>query len=265
MSARAGRLAGRVAVITGAGSGIGRSAALLFAREGARVVCADISGREEKAAAEICAAATDSDGTAADTPGPAAVGVHVDVANAADVRAMIDLAVGTYGRLDVLFNNAGMSGQRGPLAEIDEDAFDTVVAVNLKGAFLGMKYGIPAMLASGGGSVINTASASALVGWKNLAHYAAAKGGVVQLTKSAALDYAKQGIRVNAICPGMTWTGLAGAGDDSVPPTDMVPPQPLNRWGLPGELAAAALFLASDESSFITGAAIPVDGGYVAR
>ncbi|MQY27621.1 SDR family NAD(P)-dependent oxidoreductase [Nocardia aurantia] len=324
MSAGTGRLAGRVAVITGAGSGIGRATALLFAREGARVVCADISGREEKTAAEIRAAAdihspgetgahgsaaaappgnsADAQGTATDPrsttatatgthgaiatsadgvtateahsivgghgvalPGPAAVAVRVDVANSAEVRAMIELAVNTYGRLDVLFNNAGMSGQRGPLAELDEDAFDTVVAVNLKGAFLGMKFGIPAMLASGGGSVINTASASALVGWKNLAHYAAAKGGVVQLTKSAALDYAKQGIRVNAICPGMTWTGLAGAGDDSVPPTDMVPPQPMNRWGLPGELASAALFLASDESSFVTGAAIPVDGGYVAR
>jgi NAD(P)-dependent dehydrogenase (short-subunit alcohol dehydrogenase family) len=257
--ARTGRLAGKVAVITGAGSGIGRATALLFAREGARVVCADISGREEQVAAEICSAATD--------PGdvPAAVGVRVDVARSADVRTMIDTAVTTFGRLDVLFNNAGMSGQRGPLAELDEDAFDTVVAVNLKGAFLGMKYGIPAMLATGGGSVINTASASALVGWKHLAHYAAAKGGVVQLTKSAALDYAKQGIRVNAICPGMTWTGLAGAGDDSVPPTDLVPPQPMNRWGLPGELAAAALFLASDDASFVTGAAIPVDGGYVAR
>lgn len=250
MSANEGRLAGKVAVITGAGSGIGRSAALLFAREGAQVVCADISGREQNVAAEI---------------GAAAVGVRVDVAEAAHVRAMIDTAISSFGRLDVLFNNAGMSGQRGPLAEIDEASFDKVVAVNLRGTFLGMKYGIPAMLSSGGGSVINTASASALVGWKSLAAYAAAKGGIVQLTKSAALDYAKQGIRVNAICPGMTWTGLAGAADDSTPPTDLIPPQPLNRWGRPDELAAAALFLACDESSFVTGTAIPVDGGYVAR
>ncbi|MFF3569978.1 SDR family NAD(P)-dependent oxidoreductase [Nocardia jiangxiensis] len=245
-----GRLAGKVAVITGAGSGIGRASALLFAREGAKVVCADISGRQDKTAADI---------------GEAAVAVQVDVAKSVDVQQMIAAAVNSFGRLDILFNNAGMSGKRGPLAELDEDSFDTVVAVNLKGAFLGMKYAIPAMLASGGGSVINTASASALVGWKGIAAYAAAKGGIVQLTKSAALDYATQNIRVNAICPGMTWTGLAGAPVDSEPPTDVVPPQPMKRWGKPVELASAALFLASDESSFVTGTAIPVDGGYVAR
>ncbi|WP_067887301.1 SDR family NAD(P)-dependent oxidoreductase [Nocardia vaccinii] len=246
----AGRLAGKVAVITGAGSGIGRASALLFAREGAKVVCADISGRQDKTAADI---------------GEDAVPVSVDVAKSVEVQRMITTAVHSFGRLDILFNNAGMSGERGPLAELDEDSFDTVVAVNLKGAFLGMKYAIPEMLASGGGSVINTASASALVGWKGIAAYAAAKGGIVQLTKSVALDYATQNIRVNAICPGMTWTGLAGAPEDGDPPTDVVPPQPMKRWGRPGELAAAALFLASDESSFVTGTAIPVDGGYVAR
>ncbi len=245
-----GRLAGKVAVITGAGSGIGRASALLFAREGAKVVCADISGRQDKTAADI---------------GAAAVAVQADVTKSVDVRQMIATAANSFGRLDILFNNAGMSGKRGPLAELDEDSFDTVVAVNLKGAFLGMKYAIPQMLASGGGSVINTASASALVGWKGIAAYAAAKGGIVQLTKSAALDYATQNIRVNAICPGMTWTGLAGAAEDSDPPTDVVPPQPMKRWGKPIELASAALFLASDESSFVTGTAIPVDGGYVAR
>ncbi|WP_067677178.1 SDR family NAD(P)-dependent oxidoreductase [Nocardia miyunensis] len=249
-STHGGRLAGKVAVITGAGSGIGRASALLFAREGAQVVCGDISGRQDKTAADI---------------GDAAIAVQVDVAKSAEVQRMIDTAVNSFGRLDVLFNNAGMSGDRGPIAELDENSFDTVVAVNLKGAFLGMKYAIPKMLASGGGSVINTASASALVGWKGIAAYAAAKGGIVQLTKSAALDYATQNIRVNAICPGMTWTGLANAPEDSDPPTDIVPPQPMKRWGRADELASAALFLASDEASFITGTAIPVDGGYVAR
>ena len=244
------RLAGKVAVITGAGSGIGRATAVLFAREGARVVCADRSERQKETATEI---------------GSSAIAVHADVARSDDVRGMVDTAVREFGRLDILFNNAGFGGPHKPITELAEDTFDDLIAVNLKGVFLGLKYGIPAMLATGGGSVINTASASGLVGWKGLGGYAAAKGGVVQLTKSAALDFATAGVRVNAICPGMTWTGLADGGSGAAPPPDLRPPQPMGRWGLPDELAAAALFLASDESSFVTGAAIPVDGGYVAR
>ena len=246
-----GRLQGKVAVVTGAGSGIGRAAAVLFAAEGARVVCADVSGREDETAAGI---------------GAAALAVRADVSRSDDVVRMIGAAESEWGGLDVLFNNAGFGGPIVPLAEQTEENFDNVLAVNLKGVFLGMKYGIAAMLRSGGGSVINTASAAGLVGWKGHSAYSAAKGGVVQMTKSAALDYAEAGVRVNAICPGMTWTGLvAASATHPVPPPDArVPPQPMARWGLPDELAAAALFLASDESSFITGAAIPVDGGYVA-
>lgn len=245
------RLAGKVAVITGAGSGIGRSMAVLFAEHGAKVVCADRSGRQDDVAAEI---------------GDAAIGVHADVSVAADVRAVVEAAERRFGRLDVLCNNAGFGGPRKPVTEQDESTFDDVLAVNLKGVFLGMKYGIAAMLRTGGGSVVNTASSAGLVGWKGHSVYAAAKGGVVQMTKSAALDHAEQGVRVNAICPGMTWTGLAGASEENPSPPDMpMRVQPMNRWGLPSELAAAALFLAGDESSFVTGAALPVDGGYVAR
>jgi NAD(P)-dependent dehydrogenase (short-subunit alcohol dehydrogenase family) len=245
------RLEGKVAVITGAGSGIGRAAAELFAEEGAKVVCTDISGREQETA---------------DIIGDAARALHVDVANSDDVARMIDTAVQEFGQLDVLFNNAGFGGgARAPLAEIDEETFDRHIAVHLKGVYLGMKYAIPVMLRRGGGSIINTASAAGLVGLKHVAAYCAAKGGVVLMTKAAALDYAEDGIRVNAICPGMTYTGLAGADPGAAPPPDARPEQPMARWGLPSELAAAALFLASDDSSFITGTAIPVDGGYVAR
>ena len=250
MSDTGGRLAGKVAVITGAGSGIGRAAALLFAAEGARVVCADRSGEQHAVAAEI---------------GGAAVAVDVDVSIASDVRRMIEAAEQRFGRLDVLCNNAGFGGPRKPIAEQDEATFDDVIAVNLKGVFLGMKYGIASMLRTGGGSVVNTASAAGLVGWKSHSIYAAAKGGVIQMTKSAALDYATLGVRVNAICPGMTWTGLSGASQENPvpPPGTIMKAQPMHRWGLPAELAAAMLFLASDEASFITGVALPVDGGYV--
>jgi NAD(P)-dependent dehydrogenase (short-subunit alcohol dehydrogenase family) len=243
------RLTGKVAIITGAGSGIGWAAAKRFADEGARVVCADISGQERDIA---------------DLLGDDAVPVRVDVTKAADVQRMIATAIESFGRLDIVLNNAGFGGPQVALADIDEAVFDTILAINLKGVFLGMKYAIPAMLEAGGGAIVNTASASGLVGWKGLSCYAAAKAAVVQMTKSAALDYAHTKVRINAICPGMTYTGMAGAkpGDD-VPAGDYLP-TPMARWGEPAELAAAALFLASDEASFITGAALAVDGGYSA-
>jgi NAD(P)-dependent dehydrogenase (short-subunit alcohol dehydrogenase family) len=247
-----GRLAGKVAVITGAGSGIGKEMALLFAGEGACVVCADRNGTEEQTAEAI---------------GDAGVAVRADVAVSADVQNVIRTAEERFGRLDVLCNNAGFGGPMMPLAEQTEENFDLVHSVNLKGVFFGMKYGIASMLRTGGGSVVNTASATGLVGWKGHSIYAAAKGGVIQLTKCAALDYADQGIRVNAICPGTTWTGLVPMSKEQpVPPADARPGFniPMARWGLAGEQAAAALFLASDESAYITGVALPVDGGYVA-
>jgi NAD(P)-dependent dehydrogenase (short-subunit alcohol dehydrogenase family) len=244
-----GRLDGKVAVVTGAGSGIGKASALLFAREGAKVVCADLNGSEKDTAAEI---------------GAGALAVGVDVAVAEQVAHLVDAAVAEFGKLDVLYNNAGISGPFAPVHEIDEDTLDRLLAVNIKGVFFGIKYAVPKMLANGGGSIINTASNAGMVGWKGKAGYSAAKGGVVLLTQSAALDYARTGIRVNAICPGMTWTGMAAA-QAAAPPADLKVPNPMARFGRPEELAAAALFLASDESSFMTGVAMPVDGGYVAR
>lgn len=245
------RLAGKVAVITGAGSGIGKAMAELFAREGAKVVCADRSGKQDEVAASI---------------GSAAVAVHVDVAVSSQVQHMIDTAEQRFGRLDVLCNNAGFGGPMMPLHEQTDENFDTVHAVNLKGVFYGMKYGIAAMLRGGGGSVVNTASAVGLVGWKHHSIYGAAKGGVIQMSKCAALDYADRKIRINCVCPGYTWTGLVKQSQTNpVPPPDTPSPPgvPMGRWGLSSELAAAALFLASDEASLITGVALPVDGGYV--
>lgn len=251
-----GRLDGKVAVITGAGSGMGQSAAILFAQEGAKVVCADRSGQEEEVAKRI---------------GDEAVAVHVDVSVESDIQRMISTAEEHFGKLDVLFNNAGFGGPMGPLHEQTIENWDKVVDTNLKGVFFGMKYGIQAMLRSGGGAVVNTASAAGLVGWKGHSIYGAAKAGVIQLTKAAAVDYAEHNIRVNAICPGMFWTGLVKGAVESgtvgkQPPAGSYPPPmnvPMNRWGIASEIATAALFLASEEASFITGAALPVDGGLV--
>jgi NAD(P)-dependent dehydrogenase (short-subunit alcohol dehydrogenase family) len=248
-----GKLAGKVAIITGAASGIGRASALLFAREGAAVAVADRNRAGAEAVAAAIAAA-----------GGTACAVEVDVTHAAAVRALIDATVARYGRLDVLFNNAGIGGTFRPLAECTDEDFDRVVAVNLKGVFLGMKYGIPALLRSGGGVVINTASVAGLVGTRGFGPYSASKGGVVQLTKVAALEYARQNVRVNCICPG---------GVDT-PILDMVPAaqraaiaqiNPMGRLAQPAEIAAMALFLASDDAAFATGATFVVDGGSLAQ
>lgn len=246
-----GRLEGKVAIVTGAGSGIGKATALLFAAEGAKVVCADIKGAEETAS-QI---------------GSNAIAVTADVSRAADVRAMINAAKSQFGRLDVIFNNAGVEGEQAPTADCSEENFDRVIAINLKGVFLGMKYAIPAMLESGGGAIINNASVAGLVGFPNIPAYCASKGGVVQLSKTAALEYATEGIRVNAICPGVIWTPMVErfTGGSEEAREQFAAIEPVGRMGTPEEVAAMALFLASDESSFVTGAAMPVDGGFVAR
>lgn len=246
------RLEGKVAIITGAGSGIGRATALRFAAEGARVVVADVTGAEDETASAI---------------GEAAIAVHADVSVAKDVEALVEAARARFGRLDVIFNNAGIEGAQAATAECSEENFDRVIAVNLKGVFLGMKYAIPLMLQSGGGSIINNASVAGLVGFRGIPAYAASKGGVIQLTKTTALEYATQRIRVNAICPGVIWTPMverftAGSAEAEAA---FRATEPVERFGTPEEVAALVLFLASDESAFVTGTALPVDGGFVAQ
>jgi NAD(P)-dependent dehydrogenase (short-subunit alcohol dehydrogenase family) len=244
------RLEGKTALITGAGSGMGRAMAQLFSAEGAQVVCADISGAQDAVAKEI---------------GSAAVGVQADVSREDEVQAMVTAAEQAFGRIDVLVNNAGFGGARLPVHEQTTEEWDRVHGVNLRGVFFCLKYGITSMLQTGGGSVVNIASSSALVGWRHHGVYGAAKAGVVQLTKIAALDYAEHGIRVNAICPGTIWTGLVASSQLHVEPPSDAPRAsgiPIDRWGLASEIATAALFLASDEAAYVTGTALPVDGGY---
>lgn len=244
------RLQGKIAVITGAGSGMGKAMAQLFAAEGARLVLADISGQQDEVAAGL---------------GDAAIGVHADVAEEAQVRHMIATAETAYGRIDILCNNAGFGGGMAPLHEQSTEAWDRVHGVNLRGVFFGMKHGVLSMMRTGGGAIVNTTSASGVVGWKHHSVYGAAKAGVNQMTRTAALDYAGHNIRVNAVAPGTIWTGLVPASQKFLTPPQDAPVLagiPMNRWGLASEIAAAALFLASDDASYITGAVLPVDGGY---
>jgi NAD(P)-dependent dehydrogenase (short-subunit alcohol dehydrogenase family) len=239
------RLGGKVAIVTGAGSGIGRAIATALHAEGASVALADITGNEKAVADEL---------------GDRTLAVRADVTSGAGVAALVAAAREAFGGLHVIVNNAGIDGDMGPLADSSEENFDRVIAVNLKGVFLGMKHALPLMVAGGGGSVVNIASAAGLVGFPMISAYCASKGGVVQLTKAAALEYAAAGIRVNAICPGLIDTPLLAAIDPAM--TEVARAMtPLGRLGRPEEIANLAVFLASDESSYITGAALPIDGG----
>ncbi len=244
------RLANKAAIITGAGSGMGKAMAERFSAEGARVLCADISGAQDDVAERI---------------GGGAIGLHVDVSKEEDIRKMIATAEEAFGRIDILVNNAGFGGGMMPLHEQTSENWDRVHAVNLKGVFFGLKYGVISMLKTGGGAIVNISSASGLVGWRKHSIYGAAKAGVNQLTKAAALDYAAHKIRVNAILPGTIWTGLVEQSKEHPEPPPGIfrlPGIPMDRWGLASEIANAALFLASDEASYVTGVLLPVDGGY---
>lgn len=255
----AGRLQDKIAVITGAGSGMGKAMAELFAAEGARLVLADISGNQDAVAAAVNAA-HGSNGNA-----PVALGIQCDVSDESQVQAMIAAAEETFGRLDILCNNAGFGGGMAPLHEQSLEHWNRIHDTNIKGVFLGMKYGIASMLKTGGGAIVNTGSASAVVGWKHHSVYGAAKAGVHQLTKIAALDYSHRNIRCNAIAPGTMWTGLVEASKTHAEPpegTFVLAGIPMGRWGLARDIALAALYLASDEAAYVTGVVLPVDGGY---
>jgi NAD(P)-dependent dehydrogenase (short-subunit alcohol dehydrogenase family) len=250
------RLDGKVALITGAASGIGAVAARLFAGEGARVVVADVSDDAGRATIEEIEA----------TGGQAAY-VHADVSSADDARAMVAFAMERFGSLDVLHNNAGVfPAADGSVTDTDEDVWDLVMRINLKGVFLGCRFGIPAMLQGGGGSIVNVASFVALMGAATpQIAYTSSKGGVLAMTREIAVEFARSGIRANALCPGPIETPLlAELLADPARRQRRLVHIPIGRFGRPEEIANAALFLASDESSFMTGAALVVDGGITA-
>ena len=247
------RLTNRVCLITGAGSGIGRETALLFAREGAAVVVADVN---EAAGTETAKLITDQGG--------AATAVRVDVSQAQDCQAMVAHAEEKFGALHVMFNNAGiMLSEDGDAVDTDEAIWDTTMNVNLKGVFLGCKYGIPALRRAGGGSLINTASFVALMGAATpQIAYTASKGGVLALTRELAVLHARENIRANAICPGPLRTELLMKFlDTPEKQRRRLVHIPMGRFGEAKEIATAALFLASEESSFVTGTELVVDGG----
>ena len=246
---------GKAALVTGAGSGIGRASALAFGRAGARVVVSDVSVESGEETVRLIRAA-----------GADAGFVRCDVTVPAETEALVAKAVETCGRLDAAHNNAGIAGILGPTAECTEENWDRIMAVNLKGVWLCMRHEIRQMLSQGGGAIVNTSSTAGLVGSKGSAAYAAASHGIIGLTRSAALEYAAANIRVNAVCPGAVETPMLRgiiAGNAAVE-AQMVGRVPMGRLGHPQEIAQAVVWLCSDAASFVTGQCLVVDGGQLA-
>ncbi|HKV54120.1 MAG TPA: glucose 1-dehydrogenase, partial [Candidatus Binataceae bacterium] len=247
------KLANKVALITGAGSGMGRVASVLFASEGARIACIDV---DEKGAQETV--------KTIERDGGKAFACKADVSRSADVAAMVAATAEKLGPPNILYNNAGIEGSSSFLANMPDEDFDRVIAINLRGVWLGMKHTLPHMIKNGGGSIINTASIAGLVGLKGAAAYCAAKAGVIALTRVAALEYGRYNIRVNAICPGAIDTPMVQRvqGDGGLREGALNRISVLGRIGKPEEIARTALFLASDDASFATGAPFIIDGGW---
>ncbi|MBD2108717.1 SDR family oxidoreductase [Nodosilinea sp. FACHB-13] len=248
-----GSFTGKVAFVTGAASGIGRETALAFAREGVKVVAADISEQGNQETVHLI-----------ENQGGQAIAVQCNITRSEDVKAALDKTVEAFGRLDFAFNNAGIEPRNpAPTAEYDEEEWNRIIDINLRGVFLCMKHEIPLILEQGGGAIVNTSSGAGIIGIKGSPAYTAAKHGVIGLTKAAALDYAAQNIHINAVCPGYIDTPMMGrfTGGTDEGRSQVIAEEPIGRMGKPEEIAAAVVWLCSDAAAFVVGHAMVIDGG----